>query len=293
MGRDARRLIHEDSGGYHIISRVTGQNFLLGPREKDRFVEFLYAFCKIYFVGLHAYCVMDNHFHLLVTMRETEAQDCKESELLERVNLLRSFHRQQPVPALTKEVVSHFRDRLGSVSRFAQDLKQEFTRWYNRSHDRKGYFWSDRFRGVLIGHGKAQLACAAYIEMNPVRAKVVDTPEQYKWSSSGALMMNKEHAEEILHPVLEMPDGVEGFSDYRDFIRSVMEGECSEFRARFGLDSFSANEKDPSFSQGCIVGTPDLVNQFREQFGRPQKDVPFLFNEPDLGVTRVLRRGYD
>jgi REP element-mobilizing transposase RayT len=293
MAREARRLIHEETGGYHIISRVTGQDFLMGPKEKDRFLDILYLLSQVYFVELHSYCVMDNHFHLLVTMRESHAQDCTGSNLLERVNHLRKFSGKSALESLKPAESTRFRERFGSVSCFAQDIKQEFTRWYNRIHDRKGYFWSDRFRGVLIGHGKAQLACAAYIEMNPVRAKIVESPEQYKWSSSGALMMDKERAEEIITPVYEMPAGSDGFSEYGDFIRSVMEQEQSENLKKYGFENFYADEKNPCFSQGCVVGDWDLVNQVRKKSGRPEKDVPFLFDEPDLGVTRVLKQGYD
>jgi putative transposase len=76
--------------------------------------------------------------------------------------------------------IERLRERLGSISRFVQELKQTFSRWYNKTHNRKGYLWNDRFKGVIVNHGEAQLLCSAYIDLNPVRAGIVERPENYR-----------------------------------------------------------------------------------------------------------------
>ena len=64
-----------------------------------------------------------------------------------------------------------------------QEIKQRFSRWYNKRKGRKGYFWGDRFKSVIIETGEALLNCLAYIDLNPVRAGIVERPEEYRWCS--------------------------------------------------------------------------------------------------------------
>jgi REP element-mobilizing transposase RayT len=284
-----RQTIHEEEGGYHIISRIVGQQFLMGPEEKDHFVSLLHQLSKVYFVSLHAYCVLDNHFHLLVTLNQSEAFNADSRELTSRLNQWRAFNARPVESGISNESAKLLRERFSSVSRFTQDLKQEFSRWLNKKIKRKGYLWSDRFKGILISHGKAQLACAAYIEMNPVRAKLVESPEQYPWSSRGLMALNQESANHILSPVYEMQEQGDAFENYKDFIRSVLQEEMDSFAS---LDGVDFGVKQASFSQGCVLGTKELVSTYRENTGKLKRKVPQLFDIDGLCVTRVLNRGY-
>ncbi|MBL0715212.1 MAG: hypothetical protein JJV98_16105, partial [Desulfosarcina sp.] len=56
---------------------------------------------------------------------------------------------------------------------------------YNRSHNRRGYFWGDRFKSVIVDRGETLVNCLAYIDLNPLRAGIVKRPEEYRWSSIG------------------------------------------------------------------------------------------------------------
>jgi hypothetical protein len=68
------------------------------------------------------------------------------------------------------------------ISAFMKVLKQRFTQWFNGRHARRGTLWEDRFRSVLVeGRGQALRAMAAYIDLNPVRAKICDDPKDYRW----------------------------------------------------------------------------------------------------------------
>jgi REP element-mobilizing transposase RayT len=290
MSRSARQLIHEDQGGYHIVSRIVGKQFLMGPAEKDYFVSLLHCLSKVYFVNLHAYCVLDNHFHLLVTMRTEDSSTANSRELLDRLNRWRRFHRRPLEQNLNDAKKQVLQERLGSVSRFVQDLKQEYSRWLNKKLKRTGYLWSDRFKGVLISHGKAQLACAAYIELNPVRAKMVDLPEQYPWSSRGLMSLDEKKASNILCPLHELQEQENSFSDYHDFIRMVMEDDMEKSQSFVKDMDFSI--RNPTFSQGCVVGDRRLVASFREATGKNEREIPELNGIEGLSVTRVLSKGY-
>ena len=64
-------------------------------------------------------------------------------------------------------------------------LLQRFTRWFNRTHNRTGTLWEERFKSVIVEGGTAARTMAAYIDLNPVRAGMVEDPADYRWSSYG------------------------------------------------------------------------------------------------------------
>ena len=75
--------------------------------------------------------------------------------------------------------------KLSSLSEFMREIKVNFARFYNRRHHRRGYFWGDRFKSVIVENGETLINCLAYIDLNPVRARLVELPEQYRWNSLG------------------------------------------------------------------------------------------------------------
>jgi hypothetical protein len=66
-----------------------------------------------------------------------------------------------------------------------REIKVNFARFYNRRHHRRGYFWGDRFKSVIVENGETLVNCLAYIDLNPLRAGLVERPEQYRWNSLG------------------------------------------------------------------------------------------------------------
>ncbi|NCD34449.1 MAG: hypothetical protein EOL87_13680 [Spartobacteria bacterium] len=81
-----------------------------------------------------------------------------------------------------------FRRRMHDISEFMKQIKQRFTCWYHRTHGTKGGLWQDRFKSVLVEDGAALQTMAAYIEMNPVRAGLVDDPKTYRFCGFGEAM---------------------------------------------------------------------------------------------------------
>jgi hypothetical protein len=82
-----------------------------------------------------------------------------------------------------------FTSRMHDVSEFMKGVKQTFSRWFNRTHDRVGTLWESRFKSVVVEDGFALRVMAAYIDLNPVRAGMVEKPEDYRWSSYGEAML--------------------------------------------------------------------------------------------------------
>ena len=82
-------------------------------------------------------------------------------------------------------VCQYFREKLSSLSEFMREIKVGFERYYNRRHDRRGYFWGDRFKSLIVENGETLINCLTYIDMNPLRVGLVDRPEEYRWNSAG------------------------------------------------------------------------------------------------------------
>jgi hypothetical protein len=82
-------------------------------------------------------------------------------------------------------LISSLRLKFSSLSEFMREIKVNFARFYNRRHHRRGYFWGDRFKSVIVENGETLINCLAYIDLNPLRAGLVDRPEQYRWNSLG------------------------------------------------------------------------------------------------------------
>ena len=77
------------------------------------------------------------------------------------------------------------REKLSSLSEFMREIKVGFARFYNRRHHRRGYFWGDRYKSVVVENGETLVNCLAYIDLNPLRAGIVERPEDYRWNSMG------------------------------------------------------------------------------------------------------------
>jgi hypothetical protein len=93
---------------------------------------------------------------------------------------------------------AHYRRRLFDVSEYMRNVQAAFARWYNRSYDRRGRFWADRFKSVILGDERAVLDCVLYVELNAVRAGIVERPETWEGSS---MYLREVEADGWLFPV--------------------------------------------------------------------------------------------
>ena len=86
---------------------------------------------------------------------------------------------------MLEEIHVRYSYRMHSLPEFFKGMLQRFTCWYNRENGRRGTLWESRFRSTVVGDGLAARTVAAYIDLNPVRAGMVEDPADYRWSSYG------------------------------------------------------------------------------------------------------------
>jgi REP element-mobilizing transposase RayT len=178
MPRIPRNLIKDENRCYHVISRTTGQEFKLGNLEKEHLMKRIKLLSSVYFVKVFTFSILSNHFHLLVQMRPGD--DVSDEGIARRFRL--RYGPKRPFP---KEEAAHYRAKWSDLSEYVKEIKQGFAYWYNRRENRRGYFWSERFKSVVVEDGAALLSCMAYIDLNAVRANLVDRPEDYRYCGLG------------------------------------------------------------------------------------------------------------
>ena len=106
--------------------------------------------------------------------------------------------------------------RLCSLSEFMRSFKQSFGRYFNKKHNRKGYFWGDRYKSLIVEEGRTLINLLAYIDLNPIRAGIVKKPEEYRWSGLGYLIQTG-NRDKLISLDLGLPEWNCGKS--RDVIR--------------------------------------------------------------------------
>ena len=181
MSRIARMLRPDESTVYHVISRSALPAFPLGDADKDRLVFLLHKLSKLFFVDVLGFCMMGNHVHLALRVHpESSVEDAQVRERLEIDRGEGAF-----ISALD---IDMGRRRLCSLSEFMRSFKQSFGRYFNKKHNRKGYFWGDRYKSMIVQEGRTLINVLAYIDLNPIRAGIVAKPEDYRWSGLGHLI---------------------------------------------------------------------------------------------------------
>ena len=188
---------------YHCISRVVDKRFVFGDDEREKFRTFMRMQEKFSGCRVLAYCVMSNHFHILLEVPPMPEGGISDEELLERLSATSS---EAVVADVARELAEarravaegradeavvvgrihrRFTYRMHNLSEFMKALLIRFTRWHNRKHKRSGTLWEERFKSVIVESGIAARTMAAYIDLNPVRAGMVSDPAEYRWSSYG------------------------------------------------------------------------------------------------------------
>ena len=191
------RVKVEGEGFYHVVSRIAGKKFLIDEDEKGRLLGMIRAAAAFSGVEVYTYAVMSNHFHLLVRVpRKREVSDKelearmlalygpgKFNKVLEKWTRWTRRHQESRVEAEK----TRMRKRMYDLSQFCKTFKEAYTQDYNKRHDNTGSIWEGRFKSVLLeGSFRALTTVAGYVHLNPVRAAVVERPEEAKWTGYGA-----------------------------------------------------------------------------------------------------------
>ncbi len=178
MPRIARMIVPDQKTVYHVMSRSALDGYPFSDVDKDELVFIIKRLSKIYFADILGYCIMGNHFHLLV--RTHPAEEFSDEEIKKRYRLYYGDDKY-----LVEDHIPLLRAKWSSLSEFIREIKQTFSRYYNKHHGRRGTLWGERFKSLIVENGETLINCLAYIDLNPIRAGIAARPEDYRWSSMG------------------------------------------------------------------------------------------------------------
>jgi REP element-mobilizing transposase RayT len=198
-------------------------------RDREKFLEYLESASERYGAVIHIYCLMDNHYHLLI---ETPA---------------------------------------GNLAQIMQHINSAYTTYFNVKRKRSGHLFQGRYRSIVIEADTYAKELSRYIHLNPVRAGMADTPEEYEWSSYLFYAVEEEK------PAWLSTDFILGYfagtysvaqQKYRSFVESLI---GKQYRSPLTGISLSA-----------ILGLPDFVDEIKGRFLSKERHDGYLpsLNEP-------------
>ncbi|MEW6216017.1 MAG: transposase [Nitrospirota bacterium] len=214
---------------YHILTRGNNREDVFRDRKDyKKYVEILQRYKEKYKFKLYHYVLMRNHVHLVL---ETTQNGGNLSEIMKGINL-------------------------------------SYAQYYKIKYRHIGHFWQDRYKSIIISKDNYLLACGSYVELNPVRAKIIEDPKEYKWSSYNTYAYGRKDSLVDEHSIYKelSRNKTQRRKKYREFIRGMlrdkdaMKGEMNR-RAVYGSDDFI--EK---------VATQYKVGAVIKPIGRPRKD---------------------
>jgi len=182
---------------YHCISRVVDRRFVFGDAEREQFRIYLRMYENFTGCRILSYCIMSNHFHILLEVPPMPAGGISDEEFVKRLRAIYSDGlvgsvakelkeaREKGLTTYAEQIHQRYTYRMHDLSQFMKTLLQRMTCWYNMCHQRKGTLWEERYKSVIVESGSAARTMAAYIDLNPVRAGMVSDPAAYRWCSYG------------------------------------------------------------------------------------------------------------
>ena len=212
---------------YHVTSRGNERKDVFkSKRDRERFLEYLESATQRYDAVIHAYCLMDNHYHLLL---ETPS---------------------------------------GNLPQIMRHINGAYTTYFNVKRKRSGHLFQGRYKAILVDIDEYAKELSRYIHLNPIRAKMVATPEEYDWSSYKYYIGKQKPAEWL----------------YRDFILGYFGKKVSIAQKEYQkFVSTLVNRKYDSpldeVVSSTLLGSPDFIAFIKDKFlsgKEPDKELPAL-----------------
>ena len=192
-----------DTPYYHCIGRcvrraflcgedpVTGQNY---EHRRQWIVDKLTELSEVFAINVCAYAVMSNHYHVVLHIDTEQAEAWSDHQVIEHwlklfngpVLIQRHLKGETKTPAehlKVAEMVTVWRERLADLSWFMRCLNESIARRANAEDHCRGRFWEGRFKSQALLDEAALLTCMAYVDLNPIRTGLVQTPEDSDFTS--------------------------------------------------------------------------------------------------------------
>jgi len=171
--------------------KITGQNF---DHRKQWLVDKITRLSTIFAIEICAYSIMSNHYHLVLKVNKNLVSKWDDKEVALRWMQLFKGHvlvdrwlsdikTTQAETDKALEFIAIWRERLYDLGWYMRCLNESIAVQANKEDNCKGRFWEGRFKSQALLDETALLACMAYVDLNPIRAAICDTPEHSDFTS--------------------------------------------------------------------------------------------------------------
>lgn len=188
---------------YHIYNHANGEDDLFKEDANylyflKRYAHFIYPIAETY-----AYCLMPNHFHLLINIRREE--DLIKNLMLQTFPKNLNLEGFQNPPGLDRKIIQQF-----------SNLFNSYTKAYNKMYERKGSLFIKNFKRKHIADESCFTSIVQYIHSNPVHHGFCDSIKEWYWSSYHTYLNNK-------HTLLRKQETLKWFGGREEFIKKHKE----------------------------------------------------------------------
>lgn len=301
---------------YHCYSRIVGNEYRLTGPVRDRIVQKSWQIAE--FLGLRILCyeIMSTHFHqILEVPGEVELSD---EQLSERVRVYygggsREYRRLLAALELGGEHWEQHRqrymNRMGQLWEYEKVLKQVISQVYNKQEGRIGALWAERFGSVWLQDDVEVLrAVSVYVNLNALRAQLVEDPAEYEHSSYAAALGGDKRCRAGICRVMGESNWGEAQARYREllYIRGgeAVKGKAGVIAREQVLEVLRRKGELPLWqllrlrvkylTKGLVLGSEEFVEQvfeqYRSHFGERRRRGAVRVKELSGGRLHVLNR---
>jgi hypothetical protein len=271
----ARIKMEGQAAAYHVYGRVCGSQGeypLSKPLCRKTLIEYLRHYSSGYCCQVAALNIMGTHYHAVI---QFEAYRTLSPEELRQRALLLYPNSQDQLDEWPQAKWDRLQERLFDVSEFMRNLHSAFGRFYNKTYGRFGRFWAERFKSTVLENTQAMLDAMLYVELNAVRAGLVQRPEQWK---GGSLYLREVGQDDWLMPLTSLFEKTKkrALTEYRSLVyyrgavptkpgQAALSQRIVQEEAARGFEVSGVYRKRLRyFVDGLVIGSEGFIRQHLE-----------------------------